>query len=159
MVFSGVQRDVKIADLSGWTMFFRMPYSSVSRIDDLRLPSKCGGNALLVAARQKDFETLLVAALGLADNITKSTRDTVKATGHNGAFWYLFPGYSFGFSSVERIHLNTADVAEQNSPDRLSWHLDGRGEFRAGSLKDLNHKSDIEKVLFWGVLHEDDLAC
>ena len=50
-----------------------------------------------------------------------------------GAYWYFTPDYSIGFSPTADIAQLYGDVNDPNSNQRLSWHLNGDGGYRAGS--------------------------
>jgi len=145
-IFSGVQTNVKISELLGWTRFHCEPWAHPTTSADLKLPPGSGANALLVAAQKEGSDVLDVAAMGLFDAVTKETDSTEVAAYHNGAYWYRLPASSFGFAPVQEVSLASAyDL--QDSDLRLSWCLDGSGGWRCGKLADF--LAGPQKVVFW----------
>ena len=66
---------------------------------------------------------------------------------NNGLYWYNVYGNSFGFSPVENVNLNSADVENDDQSEyRLSWHIDqGIGGYRAG---DMYPSGEYYKVIY-----------
>jgi hypothetical protein len=66
----------------------------------------------------------------------------------NDVYWYLTPGYSFGFADNGLINQNQADFLTVG-PSRLSWHLDlGVGGYRAGDVTGLNGDTTWVKRIY-----------
>mmetsp|Transcript_97656 Transcript_97656/g.237477 ORF Transcript_97656/g.237477 Transcript_97656/m.237477 type:complete len:227 (+) Transcript_97656:2-682(+) len=123
--FKGVQRDVKIGSLKGWTLFFCKPYSHKTTLDDFKPPVEHSGNTLLVGARKPGAEALAVAAMGLTSVVTER-RDDQSTRFHNGVHWYcsMASGHmSIGFAPNGTIDLQNHDIAQRDDPLRLSWAL------------------------------------
>eukprot|EP00929_Paragymnodinium_shiwhaense_P045221 TRINITY_DN2312_c1_g1_i2.p1 TRINITY_DN2312_c1_g1~~TRINITY_DN2312_c1_g1_i2.p1 ORF type:complete len:275 (+),score=32.75 TRINITY_DN2312_c1_g1_i2:261-1085(+) len=148
--FSGIRENVKISELTGWSMFFCKPYSRATTMSDFVPPDGTVGSALLVAARRSGSDTLALAAMGDAGIITQQTT-TQKTELHNGVYWYCMQGKSVGFAPSEKVDLKSADRYDKSDSNRLSWHLDDfkkLGGYRAGATTSLNCAEDWEKVIF-----------
>lgn len=95
---------------------------------------------------------------GIADAATYSTST---AYFNNGAYWYRYAGYSFGFADSSAISLNSADT--MSGAARLSWHLDGiSGGYRAGDTLGLNGDTSWYKRVIVGtngILHLSRPIC
>ena len=55
--------------------------------------------------------------------------------GHNGAYWYCIHDWSFGFSPVSELSLDSdhCDISNNDPEYRLSWNVRGEfGGYRAG---------------------------
>jgi hypothetical protein len=65
----------------------------------------------------------------------------------NGAYWYRYSGYSFGFAGNQSINLGSADTNSINPTERLSWHLHSSGGWRIGELTNLNSNSQYYKII------------
>lgn len=68
----------------------------------------------------------------------------------NGAYWYLTPGYSFGFAPNSTINQVTCDKFDTTNNFRVCWHLDQNvGGWRIGSLVwFLNSDFNFNKYVF-----------
>ena len=97
----------------------------------------CNGHYLFVSALKAGESTHRLGAFALRSDIL---RTTTRNSPHlaNGVFWYNTPGYSFGFSGVNDIDQNLADVSDDNDVSRLSWLFEnGLGGFRAGTYNNI----------------------
>mmetsp|Transcript_18857 Transcript_18857/g.61900 ORF Transcript_18857/g.61900 Transcript_18857/m.61900 type:complete len:118 (+) Transcript_18857:502-855(+) len=106
------------------------------------------GTFILVGARFQNSSKLALAAMGRR-SIVLDTDNDGSVVFENGVYWYLTE-FSFGFSDSDFVELMDCDVAEPESPKRLSWFIDlGWGGYRAGSHLDLYSKTKWEKVLYY----------
>ncbi|CAL1174176.1 unnamed protein product [Cladocopium goreaui] len=148
--FRGVLENLPTDLLIGWTVHYHDAYSAPTRAQDLvSLPQ---GNNVLVAATNADSDdaglNLDVSACGKSDAVTTLCARW-QTTAHNGVLWYLEPGKAFGFADRSELRTDRrrgADTAEGQL--RVSWHLDGHGGYRAGSLECLNHDNSWRKLVF-----------
>jgi len=71
----------------------------------------------------------------------------------NGVWWYDIQTWSFGFADSQSVYLFEADIQDESSNTRLSWHLLGgeAGGFRLGSLIYLN--SPVYDTRYWKVIY------
>ncbi|CAE8590396.1 unnamed protein product, partial [Polarella glacialis] len=91
---------------------------------------------------------LAVAASGWRDLALAHTARCQAATRHNDAQWYLDPGRAFGFAASEdAIERRRGGADVGSGGERLSWHLDGNGGYRAGWTECLNSDSSWRKLV------------
>ena len=125
-MFSGVKLrtlSVKSLQQEGWEIHLKELYTTVTVQSKLRptQPSKW----LLVGAREKDSDLLLLAAMAHTEDVLKETSSNTPHMS-NGTYWYLEPNKGFGFSATSRISLSIADATNEDADYRLNWLLDGR---------------------------------
>lgn len=155
-IFSGIRAGLPVADLRGWTLLESKPYSCPTTMSDFLVPAQeTGATALLLGARLSGSDELAIAAMGSVDVIT-AEKDDSSTQLHNGVHWYCERGKSMGFSPTETVNLGFADVHDPSCSLRLSWHLTGRGGFRAGTCLKLNDSEEWEKVVFAGTVRFSD---
>ena len=102
-MFSGVKLrtlSVKSLQQEGWEIHLKELYTTVTVQSKLRptQPSKW----LLVGAREKDSDLLLLAAMAHTEDVLKETSSNTPHKS-NGTYWYLEPNKGFGFSASSRI--------------------------------------------------------
>jgi len=122
-------------------------YSAPTQRKDLDPGS---GEWLLVAARKKGSDSLLLAACAKRTDVLQPTASDTDVHLCNGVYWYCRQGMSFGFSSHPSIRLGSADVREEEGHHRLSWHLSSsEGGWRAGEHRELMGRGgrDWEKIV------------
>ena len=148
----GIQTSFPDNFLSGWTEAYDAPYSEKTTKDLLQDNVPPSAKVVFVGARNAAGDIVL-GAMGLRDEVMQITSSKSKAHEHNGVFWYFYPGQSFGFAPVEEISLSSADTKDTHPDERLSWHCDKGGGYRAGSRSgtpgDLNSNSEWRKLLYW----------
>jgi len=133
----------------GFSVCYQAPYSSITTAPILI--SLCGGNPnaeLFVGAMQSAGATSFhLGAFAKASDVFTPTYSTTTAYLHNGAYWYFYDSYSFGFADSSSIQLNAADLLP--GANRLCWHLtiNGFGGYRAGD-NNLNFDSTWQKVVY-----------
>ena len=154
----GIQTSFPDDFLSGWTEAYDAPYNEKTTKDQLLDNVPPSAKVVFVGARNAAGDIVL-GAMGLRDEVMQITSSKSKAHAHNGLFWYFHPGQSFGFAPVEDISLSSADTKDDHADERLSWHCDKGGGYRAGSRSgspgDLNSNSEWRKLLYYRI---DDYA-
>ena len=100
---------------------------------DLIQTTKCNADTILCAGAGPTGDDILgVLACGNCHIITTET--TLNAPKFEGsAWWYFTRDVSFGFSPNSYIRQDDTDVYDEESSQRLSWHL-LNPDFRAGSI-------------------------
>ncbi len=101
----------------------------------------------LVAAFQDNAQTNfhLGAYVSKADMCTQTARNTPRLSS-SGSWFYWTPGKSFGFSPTSTINQINADFGTPGN--RLSWHLDGQGGYRAGDVLSLTNDATWRKRIY-----------
>ena len=95
-----------------------------------------------------DWNNLLTIACGNCLFITSCETQLHSPVLHNQVYWYFTPHYSFGFSPNSTINQYQADSYDQDSKQRISWHLDLQtGGWRLGSITWLNSDTRYYKIL------------
>ncbi len=127
------------------------PYSYATLSADIER-CKSMGNFIAVAARNSGESTLHMVAGLYSSELTQTSSTSTAAGPKNGAYWYYFPGKSFGFASLPAVDLNTADTTASASSGceyRLSWHLENYyGGYRAGCTLNLNTDTTWRKIIY-----------
>ena len=70
-------------------------------------------------------------------------------------YQYNFPGKSFGFAPESNVTLYDVDNKDKQNKQRLSWHLTGRGGWRAGSTTGLYDDTRWHKVVYYKKFDDD----
>ena len=88
----------------------------------------------------------------MTSNVFKNTNEQTKAVlDAGGAYWYRYPGWSFGFAPSSTVNLNSCDYNNPDCASRMCWHLDQYvGGYRAGCTVGLNSDSTWTKVIYSG---------
>lgn len=145
--FYGIRTDLKLSSLQGWTRVFCKPYSHRTTMADFsQAITQFGAQALLLGARRAGEDQLVVAAMGNVEAVV-AERDEAATRHHNGVHWYCQKGKSVGFAPKPTVELDSADTVDLACKERLSWHLNGCGGWRAGSCIGLD-TDEWEKVVF-----------
>src|SRR5262249_23498443 len=95
-VFSGVQQNVPIASLAGWTQCFLGGYSASASLAQIQ--TDCAGSKLLLGCRLAGDTTLAVAAQGPTTDVLFDTGSSQTPHDANGVGWYFNSSYSWGFA-------------------------------------------------------------
>ena len=147
--FSGVQNDIPVADLNGWTQCFSRTYADRDAFAST-MRAQCTKANLIVACRLPGDSVLRVMAE--APRVDVFHEDGNGATTSrlvNGAQWYYSDNYSMGFAPAgEAVRRNSADVLNRSSNNRLSWHTHHTftGGYRCGNL--ISNAGVWEKMIF-----------
>ena len=149
----GVQYDYKESDLiqKGYVKCYEQPYSHATSSVSL---AACSGSEYVFVGAKKSMgaSSFAIGAFGVTSNVFKNTYEQTKAVlDAGGAYWYRYPGWSFGFASSSTVNLNSCDYNNPDCASRMCWHLDQNvGGYRAGCTVGLNSDSTWTKVIYSG---------
>ncbi|KAL5505793.1 hypothetical protein EMCRGX_G007297 [Ephydatia muelleri] len=149
----GVQYDYKESDLiqKGYVKCYEQPYSHATSSASL---AACSGSEYVFVGAKKSMgaSSFAIGAFGVTSNVFKSTYEQTNAVlDAGGAYWYRYPGRSFGFASSSTVNLHNCDYINLDCASRMCWHLDQYvGGYRAGCTVDLNYDSTWTKVIYSG---------
>ena len=138
---------VPVAALSHWSVIMDDPYSHKTS-DASTAFTNHNDKCLFVGCKSSSFASVFrTGAFGDGDDIrqltTKNGPQYVR-----GVYWYRTLSTSFGFSPSSSISQSSADVLDQHSDERLSWHIGGSsGGWRCGSQTELNSNANYRKVV------------
>ncbi|KAL5505796.1 hypothetical protein EMCRGX_G007301 [Ephydatia muelleri] len=134
-----------------FTKCYDQPYSHATTSADL---ANCMGSSLVFVGAKSSAgsNTFALGAFGVSSNILKTTSSATQAyIDDGGAYWYRYPGRSFGFASSSSVNLNSCDYNIPDCSHRLCFHLDQNvGGYRAGCTVGLNGDSTWRKVIYKG---------
>lgn len=147
--FEGIQTNLPVESLTGWTACFQASYAGSAHPEDML--ASCTGQKIMLACRPQNSDTLTVAAYANRDEVFLDTgaRNNVVHTA-NGVDWYFSDDYSMGFAPVgEGVIRDSGDVKNSESPHRLSWHTHNNytSGWRCGSAA-LNGNSTWQKLIY-----------
>jgi hypothetical protein len=138
--FSGVQNNVPIANLFGWTQCYQDSYAN-SFTSLSTIMAQCNKSKLLLGCRTTGSNTLIVAAQGPKADVTFDTGTGNVPHVANGVGWYYNSGWSWGFAPAgSPINRNSCDIVDsQTYPGggasdgalRICWHTGG-GNINSG---------------------------
>ena len=135
---------------NGFQKVYDQFYSHYTKYSDIALArSYCNSNSILCAGGSlANSDILLLVACGNYFQIlTNTTRSIPNLVG--SVYWYMTPGYSFGFSPSSKIDQSKADIYNQFDPFRLSWNIDlNGGGWRLGNITYLTTNNFYKKLLF-----------
>ena len=145
-----IVHDIPMSLLSPfWNTIYDFPYNHVTTVEELRaLKSRCKQHIIVGAIQGSSSTVLKIAAKGPSEILSLNS-PLNQPTKYGNTYWYLTLTKSFGFApSSTTIKCHDADYGEtDNSEKRLSWHLDGFGGYRAGTVKELNDNSEWRKII------------
>lgn len=122
--FSGVQQNVPVATLQGWTQCYLDTYAdSTGKLSDIL--AKCSGSKLLLACRVKGSPILQLAAQGnRADVLFDEGHSRTASHNANGVEWYFSDDWSWGFApGGDAVDRNECDIIRTtDSQKRMCWH-------------------------------------
>jgi len=158
LTFSGIQQDLPVSSLNGWTQCFSEVYGAANTGLDV-VQKLCQGSLLMLACRPLGSATLQLAAYAPRADVLFSTGLGNDVHAANGVSWYYGDDQSWGFAplgdAVTRNSCDTQDssiLAEGVDGDlRLCWHTGGgylQGGWRCGYDDDLNVSSAYERLIF-----------
>jgi hypothetical protein len=149
----GVQTNVPLAQLAGWTQCFTDTYNIA--ITTPNITSVCTGGHLLFGCLKNGATSLTVMAAGLTSDVEFPTGNTQCSQNNvhtaNGVEWYFDNNFSVGFAPAgDTVSLCQCDVASAPDPDkRLCWHtINAAGGYRCGSTTGLNADPTWTRVVY-----------
>jgi len=160
--FSGVQTNVPIASLTGWTLCYTDSYGHTGPLANVL--TACNQAHLLLACRPNGSSTLTVAAHAPRADVLFDTGTGNVPHNANGVGWYFNNSWSWGFAlQGDEIQRNSCDVEASpfspgaNPDKRLCWHTSGNSitdGWRCGA--DVSLFSNTHERL---VFHANSLSC
>jgi hypothetical protein len=155
---SGVQQNVPLASLTGWTQCFIDLYSDGATSLSTILAG-CNQSKLLLACRPTGSQTLQLVAMAAKVDITFDTGTGNVTHNANGVEWYYNNSSSWGFAPggdpVSRTSCDTQassiNAAGVDGDKRLCWHTGGgniNGGWRCGTNDLLNASGAYERLIF-----------
>lgn len=150
LTFSGIQQDLPVADLSGWTECYRATYGAEARAQDML--NACTGGQIMLACAPVGSATLTLAAYAAREEVfldTGASNNVVHTA--NGVDWYFSPDYSMGFvAEGTGVVRSSADIKYDGQPEkRMSWHTHSwfSNGYRCGNNY-LNGNNSWEKIIY-----------
>ena len=145
-----------VCNLNDWNRGYFATYDDITRSQFLKnvCPNTDDIIICVGAIKKADPNNLVICAFGPASILHNYTNSQVQAfiperfkNTKYSVYWYHYKNKSFGFSHFPEVNLNSADTRDDQY--RLSWHLQGLGGYRCGSIKDLNADKEYHKVIYW----------
>jgi hypothetical protein len=153
LVFAGVQNDIKIASLAGWSQCWIGTYGNNYPLmnGNNGIFDQCKGSKLLTGCRQMGSDTLHVAAQGDRVDVLFDTGMGNVTHNANGVGWYYNNSWSWGFAKAgDGVSRNSCDTNFfQDTEQRMCWHTGGNqlnGGYRCGSQ--VSFGGDYERLVF-----------
>ena len=149
--FTGVQNDVHVTALSGWTQCYLDAYNNTG-LTSAGVLAACTGDNLMLACRPTGSGVLSVVAHAPRADVTFDTGGNDTPHDANGVGWYFNDDFSWGFAAQgDTIDLNICDISTTNGGQRLCWHTQqspGLGGWRCGTNTSLNSSPSFERVVY-----------
>jgi hypothetical protein len=151
--FSGVQTNVPIASLQGWTQCYADTYAN-SGTSLATIQAQCNQARLLLGCRLTGSSTLITAANApRADVLFDTTADRTTLHTANGVGWYFNSDWSWGYAQAgDAVDKYSCDIATSGSNDkRMCWHTGGgyiNDGWRCGTAINLNNSNAYERLIF-----------
>ena len=131
---SGVQNNVPIASLTGWSQCYLGGYDSFSPMSTLL--QQCDKSKLLLACRVTGSATLDVVAMAPRTDVLFDCQSQANCShAANGVGWYYSDSYSWGFAPENSpVNRNSCDIVDSQSypgggatdgAQRICWHTGG----------------------------------
>jgi hypothetical protein len=161
-VFTGIQHDLPVSALAGWTECYRDYYDNSSTpMTDIK--AACAGTDLIVACKEAGSSILTVAAQGAFDDVFFETGTGNIGHVANGVEWYYDDSYSWGYVEPgDGMSRNSCDTDTGAYPEnRVCFHTGGgniNSGYRCGSNTSLNGATSHERVVYAadGIAAADD---
>jgi hypothetical protein len=150
---SGVQQNVPVTDLAGWTECYSETYTTTTALSSVL--AACSKANLMLACRPVGSATLTLAAMAPRADVLFECGTTANCTKQsNGVGWYYSSGYSWGFApggeAVNRDSCDYNEGAQTNADKRLCWHTQSSSissGYRCGN-NDLNGGTSWERIIY-----------
>ena len=130
--------------MSGWTTFYNKSYGHYITQTDIDPGAKT--TWLLVCAGAAGSNRLLLCAAAKREDALRRTSSSRTAYLSNGAYWYNYPTYSFGFTPSIDVNLVFGDILKLADNRLLSWYINRGpfGGFRVGIHHSLVYGTDLD---------------
>jgi len=153
LMFSGIQTNVSLAGMTGWSLCYSDLYSNASTTLGT-IQSACNGANLMLACRLASVpdNLLVVAHAPRSDALFDVGTGSTAFHNANGTSWYYNSSSSWGFfASGDVENRSSCDVQTGTYPNqRLCWNTSGgliNGGYRCGSLTALNTDATHERLV------------
>lgn len=153
---SGVARNLKLSDLEGWKICHQSTYGSGSDSDSFDLIlNNCKATSVMLACRQKDSPTLILAAAGKYEKVFLDIGLSNTGTLDNNVLFYYGNAKDGSYSSIGFAPANTTlnryqcDVESSSGTERLCFHTRNNalaGGYRCGENSGLNEDNNYERL-------------
>jgi len=151
LTFSGIQNNLPIAQLVGWSLCYMDTYANQSTTLST-IFTQCNKAKLLLGCRVTGDSTLIVAANAPRADVLLDTGFGNATHDANGVSWYYNTSSSMGFVyQGGAILKNSCDLNSANGSSRLCWHTTGgylNTGWRCGTTTDLNFIATHERLVF-----------
>lgn len=151
LTFSGIQTNLPVASLQGWSQCYSALYSAQDAHPE-SMVAACTGNKIMLACRRVGSDTLSLAAYANREDVFLNTGDNNDYVHRaNGVDWYFSYNWSMGFVPAGAgVHRNSGDVSSSSPEQRLSWHTKDyyTAGWRCGNALNLNRDSNWEKLIY-----------
>jgi hypothetical protein len=152
--FSGINTNLPISTLIGWTQCYKDNYTSGYNLSNLTsISGPCNKSKILIGCRVTNSNTLTVAANAPRSDVFFNTGDNNSIT-HiaNNVAWYFSTNYSMGFAPVgvyvSRYSCDTGGGNPSQDTQRLCWHTTG-GNFSNGwSCGATSNTGNYERLIY-----------
>ncbi|MBF0240329.1 MAG: Ig-like domain-containing protein, partial [SAR324 cluster bacterium] len=151
--FSGIQSNVSISSLSGWTQCYSDTYAT-GGVSLSSILASCNKNNLLIACRATSSSTLIIAAHAPRADVTyDTTSDSTTVHTANGVDWYYNTSQAWGFAHTgDGVSKSSCDTSTGSYPgERLCFHTSSgniSGGYRCGSTLGLNGDVNYERMIY-----------
>jgi cysteine-rich repeat protein len=117
--FTGVQTNLPISELKGWTECFKSAFNTTHPVS--QVTAACTGSKMLMGCRTTG-NSVLKAAAWANTSVVLNVKPNKGTEVSNGAKWYYNPTYSWGFVGAnESLSLNSCDTT--SSATRMCIHM------------------------------------
>jgi len=150
--FSGIQENVPIATLVGWTQCYVDTFAN-SSTPLTTILAQCNKANLLIGCRVTGSSTLQLAAHAPRADVIFDTGTGNITHNANGVGWYYNNSWSWGFVLAgDPVFRNSCDTGgAPNNNLRMCWHTGGgfiNGGYRCGADSGLNGDFSHERLVF-----------
>jgi hypothetical protein len=150
--FSGVQQNVPVASLSGWTQCYSDLYSN-SSTNLTTIQASCNQAQLMLACRPVGATSLTAVGYAPRADVLFDTGTGNVTHNANGVGWYYNGNWSWGFVQAgDAVNRNSCDIATTGTNGaRLCWHTAAgniNGGYRCGVTTGLNGSTVWERLVY-----------
>lgn len=147
---SGPQAGLSVATITGggWTQCYAATMSVAIGNNAENVLNVCNGDYLMMAGRETNSNTFLIAAAALRSDTIIDTGNTSTTHVANGSNWWYSDFWSWGFTDIsDTVSNNECDTSA--SPSSMCLHtFSFVGGYRINDIQNLNGSTAFEKVFF-----------
>ena len=134
---------------AGYKLIYDYPYSHDTTLAEMNIiQSICSPTSLICLGGSSAVNpnNLILVSCGRCLQVLSATFVN-NPNLVNGAYWYLTPNRSVGFSDIALINQNTCDVKFPADKRKLCWHLNySFGGWRLGSILNIFNANYYKKI-------------